>query len=103
MFWNGFAGDGSVVPPVHTLQITTLTFAFFPKNAGAIGRVHIAGRNAGGGTVWSLQAVYVPPKTTIHLPFPAGLMLLAGGHVEIQFLEDGPGTLLIEANALLVG
>jgi hypothetical protein len=49
------------------------------------------------------QAVYVPPKTTIHLPFPAGLMLLAGGHVEIQFLEDGPGTLLIEANALLVG
>jgi hypothetical protein len=103
LFWTGFAGDGSIVPPGHTLQITALTFAFFPKNDGVIGRASISGRNAAGSSVWSLQTVYVPPLTTIHLPFPAGLVLPAGGHVEIGFLDHGPGTLTLDANGLLIG
>jgi hypothetical protein len=103
LFWTGFSGDGSIVPPGHTLQITALTFAFFPKNGGVIGRANISGRNAAGSSVWSLQTVYVPPLTTIHLPFPAGLVLPAGGHVEIGFLDDGPGTLTLDANGLLIG
>jgi hypothetical protein len=103
LFWTGFAGDGSIVPPGHTLQITALTFAFFPKNGGVIGRANISGRDAGGSSVWSLQTVYVPALTTIHLPFPAGLILTAGGHVEIGFFDHGPGTLTLDANALLVG
>jgi len=103
LFWTGFAGDGSIVPPGHTLQITTLTLAFFPKNDGVIGRANISGRDAGGTSVWSLQTVYVPPLTTIHLPFPAGLILPAGGHVEIAFFDHGPGTLTLDANGLLIG
>jgi hypothetical protein len=103
VIWPGFAGNGSVVPPGHSLQITALTFAFFPKDGGVIGRANISGRNAAGASVWSLQTVFVPPLTTIHLPFPAGLILPAGGHVEIGSFDHGPGTLTLDANGLLVG
>lgn len=35
MFWSqGFTGSGSVVPAGHTLEITTLTANFFPKDTG---------------------------------------------------------------------
>src|SRR6516165_10395171 len=66
---QGFAGDGSVVPANHTLEITTLTINYFPKQTGGtLGRVDIAGRDAAGiGTgaaMWRLQAVYAEPKKT---------------------------------------
>jgi hypothetical protein len=104
---QGFAGDGSVVPANHTLEITTLTINYFPKQTGGtLGRVDIAGRDAAGiGTgaaMWRLQAVYAEPKKTVHLTFPKALRLEAGGHVEIGFVEEGPGTILVEANGVLV-
>jgi hypothetical protein len=108
MFWvQGFAGDGSVVPADRTLEITTLTLNFFPNGTGGtVGRVDIAGRDAPdlstGTSVWRLQAVYVEPKRTLHLTFPKALRLEAGGHVEIGFLDEGPGTMSVEANGLLV-
>jgi hypothetical protein len=101
LFWTGFAGDGSIVPPKHTLQITSLTFAFFPADGGVIGRANISGRDSAGSSVWSLQTVFIPPLTTIHLPFPGGLILPAGGHVEIGFFDHGPGSITLDANGLL--
>ena len=108
MFWvQGFAGDGSVVPTNHTLEITTLTFNYFPKQTGGtLGRANIAGRDApdlhSGTAVWSLQSVYVDPKKTVHLTFPNELRLEAGGHVEVGFLDEGPGEIFVEAHGVLV-
>jgi hypothetical protein len=102
LIWSGFSGDGSTVPSGHTLQITTLTFAFFPNPGGAVGRANIAGRNAAGSAVWNLQTIFVPPLTTVHLPFPAGLVVPAGGHVELGFFDHGPGTIALDANASLI-
>jgi hypothetical protein len=107
MFWvQGFAGDGSIVPPHKTLEITTLTLNFFPSGGGTIGRLDISGRNAPdlstGTAMWRLQAVYVEPKKTVHLTFPIALRLEPGGHVEVGFTSEGPGTILVEANGLLV-
>lgn len=108
MFWvQGFAGDGSVVPSGHRLEITTLTVNYFPKQSiGLLGRLDVAGRDAAnletGTAVWRIQVVYVEPKKTVHLVFPKALRLEAGGHVEIGFVEEGPGTILVEANGVLV-
>ena len=108
MFWvQGFGGDGSVVPANHTLEITTLTVNFFPKQTGGtLGRTDISGRDTPdlgtGTTMWRLQVVYVEPKKTVHLTFPKALRLEAGGHVEIGFAEEGPGTISVEANGVLV-
>lgn len=108
MFWvQGFAGDGSVVPAKHRLEITAVTLNYFPKQTGGtLGRVDIAGRNEpdlGTGTaMWRLQSVYVEPRKTVHLTFPKALRLEAGGHVEIGFVEEGPGTIFVEANGVLV-
>src|SRR6267378_4318025 len=101
MFWvpGDFGADNSVVPANHTLEITTLTINYFPAGtAGTLGRVDIAGRDATGTSVWRLQTVYVEPKRTLHLTFPKALRLEAGGHVEIGFVDEGPGTILVEAN-----
>jgi hypothetical protein len=108
MFWvQGFAGDGSVVPPHKALEITTLTLNFFPSGGGTIGRLDISGRDTAdlstGTAMWRLQAVYIQQKQTIHLTFPIALQLKAGGHVEIGFTSEGPGTILAEANGVLVG
>jgi hypothetical protein len=108
MSWvQGFPGDGSVVPANHTLEITTLTLNYFPaQTGGTLGRVNISGRDApdleNGTAMWSLQAVYVEPKRTVHLTFPKALRLEAGGHVEVGFLDEGPGSILVEANGVLV-
>lgn len=89
MFWvQGFPGDGSGVPQRHTLEITTLTFNYFPRAiGGTVGRVDISGRDTadlGTGTaIWRVQVVYVEPMKTVHLPFPKALRLEAGRHVEI--------------------
>lgn len=109
MFWvQGFAGDGSVVPDQHTLEITTLTLNYFPGTTGGnLGRADIAGRDAAdlstGTSVWRLQVVYVEPKKTVHLTFPKPLRLEAGGHVEIGFVDEGPGSILVEALGVLIG
>lgn len=108
MGWvQGFGGNGSVVPKKYTLEITTLTINYDPKETGGVlGRVDIAGRDAAtlgsGNAIWRLQVVYVKPKKTVHLTFPKALRLEAGGHVEIGFVGEGPGTILVEANGVLV-
>jgi hypothetical protein len=108
LFWvQGFDGDGSVVPAHRTLEITTLTLNYFPKDTGGtIGRADISGRDAAdletGTAIWRVQVVYVEPKKTVHLTFPKPLRLEAGGHVEIGFTDEGPGTILVDANGALV-
>jgi hypothetical protein len=108
IFWpRGFAGDGSVVPPNHTLEITTLTLNYFPKaTGGTIGRADIAGRDsaglATGNAIWRCQIVYVESHKTVHLTFPKALRLEAGGHVEIGFVDSGPGTISVDVNGVLV-
>jgi hypothetical protein len=52
--------------------------------------------------MWRLQAVYAEAKKTVHLTFPKALRLEVDGHVEIGFVEEGPGTILVEANGVLV-
>ena len=108
LFWvQGFDGDNSVVPAHRTLEVTTLTLNFFPKDTGGtLGRADISGRDAadlGTGTaMWRVQVVYVEPKKTVHLTFPKPLRLEAGGHVEIGFTSEGPGTISVDANGVLV-
>jgi len=107
MYWVRDFDGGSVVPAHRTLEITTLTLNYFPKDTGGtLGRVDISGRDAadvGTGTaMWRLQIVYVEPKKTVHLTFPKPLRLEAGGHVEIGFTSEGPGTMSVEANGALV-
>lgn len=106
IFWpSGFAGDGSVVPPHHTLEITSLTLNYFPTGAGVVGRADIAGRNSAdlgtGNAVWRCQIVYIHPNHTVHLTFPKALRLESGGHVEIGFVSDGPGTIAVDLNGVL--
>ena len=107
MFWvQGFSGDGSVVPPHKVLEVTTITLNYFPSGEGSIGRLDISGRNAPdlstGTAMWRLQAIYIDPRKTVHLTFPIALRLESGGHVEIGFTAEGPGTILAEANGVLV-
>ena len=99
--WS-WSGDNSVVPPNKILEITTLTLNYFPSEGGTVGRADIAGRNSSGNAVWRLQVVYVHPKQTMHLPFPKALRLEAGGHVELAFVVEGPGTIFMSANGTLL-
>jgi hypothetical protein len=96
-----WAGSGSVVPPASTLVVSTATFNYFPTGSGVVGRADLSGRDSGGAAVWRLQVVYVEPKQTVHLTFPNGLQLKAGGHVEIGFTSDGPGTIFVSVNGTL--
>ena len=107
IFWD-WSGDNSLVPNGNTLVITTLTLNYFPAKNGQVGRADIAGRIGGSGAVgtgnavWRVQIVYVEPKKTVHLVFPGGLNLEAGGHVEIGFVDDGPGEIFMSANGRLM-
>jgi hypothetical protein len=97
-----FTGSPTV-PPKKILELTTLTLAYFPgATGGTVGRADIAGRDSGNNAVWRLQIVYVEPLKTAHLTFPNALQLGEGGHVEIGFVNDGPGTIFISANGSLV-
>jgi|SRR6516164_252820 hypothetical protein len=100
-FWN-WAAPNDIVPPRRTLEVETLTLNYFPAGGGAIGRADVAGRDATNSAVWRVQIVYVEPNKTVHLPFPRGLRLKAGGHVELSFTSDGPGKIFASANGLLV-
>jgi len=83
------------------LEIATITLNYFPQGAGVIGRADVKGLE-NNTAVWSVQVVYVEPKKTRHLTFPKGLHLQAGGHVEIGFTSDGPGTIVVSVNGFLL-
>ena len=100
-FWN-WANPNDIVPARKVLEIETLTLNYFPVGGGTIGRADVAGRDASNSAVWRVQIVYVEPKKTVHLPFPKGLRLKAGGHVELSFTSDGPGKIFVSANGVLV-
>jgi len=100
--WSGGMGSSfTFVPADITLQVTTATFAYFPAGAGTVGRADLAGRDATGSVVWRTQIVYIDPKKTVHLTFPGGLLLPAGGYVEIAFTSDGPGTIDVSIHGQL--
>lgn len=99
-FW-AWSGNNSVVPLRKTLTITTATFSYFPSGGGTLGRADLIGRDANGNAVWRTQAVFLEPKKTLHLPFPAGLLLEEGGHVEVGFVNEGPGTIFVSLNGHL--
>jgi len=101
LFWN-WSGDNSIVPEQRVLEITTLTFSYFPSGGGIVGRADVIGRNSSGTAMWRVQIVYVEPKKTVHLAFPKGLKLEAGGYVELGFVDDGPGKIFMSANGMLL-
>src|SRR5712691_8442524 len=101
LFWN-WSGDNLHVPPGRNLDVTTVTLNYFPKGTGGtVGRADLSGRDSSGNAVWRVQIVYVEPKKTVHLTFPKGLQLEPGGHVEIGFTDDGPGTIFVSLNGSL--
>lgn len=93
--WN-WSGDNSTVPPDQALEIGAITFNYFPTGDGTLGRCDASA------AVWRVQIVYVQPNRTKHLTFPIPLRLEAGGHVEIGFTSDGPGTITVSMNGRLV-
>jgi hypothetical protein len=101
MHWN-WSGDITTVPTHRALEIGAITFNYFPSGGGTLGRCDVRGRDATGKAVWSVQIVYVQPNRTRHLTFPLPLRLDAGGHVEIGFTSDGPGTIFVSMNGRLV-
>jgi hypothetical protein len=101
MTWVGTAMSFDTVPSNKRLEITTLTLAYYPK-AGTVGSAEMYGQDSSlGPTVWKVQA-YVEPKKTVHLPFPTPLRIEQGGSARINFVEDGPGMILLHANGRLV-
>jgi hypothetical protein len=100
LIWN-WAGGNSDVPANSTLRVTTATFNYFPAGNGTVGRADFCGRDSAGAAVWRFQIIYVEPKKTLHLTFPAGLRVTAGGHVEIGFTSDGPGTIFVSVTGTL--
>ena len=99
-FWT-WPGDNSKVPASKRLNITSLTLSYFPTGGGTVGNADIAGRISGN-AVWRLQSVFVEPYRTVHLTFPGGLTLEAGGQVQVGFVTQGPGAMFVSANGKLV-
>jgi hypothetical protein len=99
--WS-WSGDNSKIPVGSVLEIGTITLNYFPKDGGTLGRADVVGRDAAGKAVWRVQATYVEPKKTRHLTFPIGLRLEAGGKVHIGFTSEGPGTILVDINGILL-
>jgi len=83
-------GQFQDVPAGELLRIYTATLSYLPEDPKAtIGRADLAGRNAAGTAIWRLQIVYVEPQRTLHLTFPQGLTVGAGGWVEVFASADG--------------
>jgi len=101
LLWN-WPNPNDKVPTAKVLNVYTITANYFPTGTGVVGRLDISGRDAASSAVWRQQIVYVEPKKTVHLTYPQGLRLTAGGHVEIGFTSDGPGTIFVSANGQLV-
>ncbi len=99
-FWT-WPGDSSKVPASKRLDVISLTLSYFPAGGGTVGNADLAGR-LNGNAVWRLQSVFVEPNKTVHLTFPGGLSLEAGGQVEVGFVTNGPGTMFVSANGKLV-
>jgi hypothetical protein len=99
--WLSNTGTLSVVPPGKVLVIGSLTLNYFPAGGGTIGRLDVRG-NMPSHAAWMLQIVYVEPKKTLHLTFPQGLKLEAGGVVQLSFTSEGPGNIHVCGNALLL-
>ena len=100
--WTISATQGfQQVPSGRTLSVNTATVSYFPTGAGTVGRVDICGRDSAGTAICRMQCVYASPKQTLHLPFPKGLLIEQGGHVELSFVTDGPGTIFVSLNGTL--
>ena len=99
--WVQSSGGFTSVPKNMTLEVTSATFAYFPVGSGTLGRADLAGRDSGGTAVWRTQIVYIEPQKTVHLTFPGGLRLEAGGIVEMGFISGGPGTILLSMQGQL--
>jgi hypothetical protein len=100
--WTGRANNSNV-PAKTVLDITTLTFNYFPPSGAAnVARAVVDAFSATGpkGTkVWEVD-VYVEKEKTLHLPFPIALRIEAGGYVEVT-----PGSAVgvaVNANGRLV-
>jgi hypothetical protein len=90
LYWNWTGGgvNNSIVPLKTVLDITTLTFNYFPSSGAAnVARIVVDGRDAKGTLVWNVD-VYVEKEKTLHLPFPLALRLEPGGHVEVTGGSD---------------
>ena len=97
--WTGRANN-SDVPLKTVLDISTLTFNYFPLSGAAnVARAVIDGRDSKGTLVWNVD-VYVEKEKTLHLPFPLALRLEPGGHVEVTAGSDVG--VVVRANGRLV-
>jgi hypothetical protein len=100
LHWN-WSGDNSTVPTGQVLEVATITLNYFPTSPGVIGRVDVTGQASSSSVAWKIPVVYVEPRKTKHLTFPKGLLLETGGHVEVGFTNDGPGTIFVSLNGTL--
>ena len=81
------------VPNGKTLKVYTATLSYLPESPqGTVGRADLCGRNAQGSAVWRLQVVYIEKQRTLHLTFPQGLEIGAGGCLEVFASPDGDAT-----------
>lgn len=100
-FWS-WEGDNGRVPVDQVLEVTSVLLNYFPSPGGSVGRCAIVGRDVAGSSQWRLDVVYVRPQHTTHLAFATPLRLDTGGHVELGFTSDGPGTIHATINGRLV-
>jgi hypothetical protein len=97
--WTGRANNSNV-PLKTVLDISTLTFNYYPSSGAAnVARVVVEGGDSKGTLVWVVD-VYVEKEKTHHLPFPLALRLEPGGQVEVTAGSD-VGVVVI-ANGRLV-
>jgi hypothetical protein len=101
LLWS-WSGDNRHVPAGYVLDIGTITLSYFPEAGGTLGRADVVGRDSADSAVWRMQTIFVEPKKTCHLTFPLGLRLEAGGHVQIGFTSEGPGTITVDIQGMLL-
>lgn len=88
LYWTWGTANNSIVPLKTVLDISTLTFNYFPSSGAAnVARVVVDGRDSKGTLVWNVD-VYVEKEKSLHLPFPLALRLEPGGHVEVTAGSD---------------
>ncbi|MBM4147007.1 MAG: hypothetical protein FJ240_12190 [Nitrospira sp.] len=97
----GWANDPNVidlahVPKKRTLTIYSATFNFYPTGDVTSGCVLFDARDADGGHSIFQTQIYLEPKKTVHLTFPGGLIVKAGGIVSLTLIE-GQGTICADA------
>jgi hypothetical protein len=100
--WSWEGDDVIAVPQGKVLVVGTLTLNYFPTPDNTLARAEITGRDSNDAAVWRLQTIYVEPKKTVHLTFPQGLRVEAGGYVEIGSMYEGAGPIFLNANGILL-